>query len=76
VTGLFEGLDGGEYDAYRVSLVSEVQRALREQGYYAGPADGYLGRPTMEALARYQEDHGLRPSGVPSPKTRAQLLGG
>lgn len=74
VTGLFEAMDGGEYEAYRVSVVLEVQAALREQGYYPGPVDGFLGRPTMDAVARFQEDHGVRPTGVPSPETRKRLL--
>jgi hypothetical protein len=75
VVGLFEGLDGGEYDAYLVSVVRDVQRALRERDYYDGPADGYLGKPTMEALARFQEDQSLARSGVPTPETRRRLLG-
>jgi hypothetical protein len=75
VVGLFEGLDGGEYDAYLVSVVRDVQRALRERDYYDGPADGYLGKPTMEALARFQGDHDLARSGVPTPETRRRLLG-
>jgi DNA repair exonuclease SbcCD ATPase subunit len=75
VTGEFTALDGGNYDAYRVSVVRDVQRALQERGYYPGPADGVLGKPTMEALARFQEEQGLAPSGVPSPMTRAKLLG-
>jgi len=40
-------------------VIVNVQVALQEQGYYAGPIDGDLGPQTREALAAYQADHGL-----------------
>lgn len=74
VTGLVKGLDGGDYEAYLVSVVRDTQHALRKRGYYPGPVDGYLGQPTMEALASFQDDHGLSRSGIPTPETRKRLL--
>jgi chromosome segregation ATPase len=74
VTGEVVALDGGNYDAYLVSVVERVQEALRKRGYYRGPVDGVLGEPTMKAIADYQREHGLHPSGVPSPMTRKKLL--
>ncbi len=75
-TGLIEGLDGGDYEQYLVSVVKRVQERLREQGRYAGPADGRFDRPTMEALGSFQKEQELQVSGVPSPMTRSRLFDG
>lgn len=40
-------------------IVVNVQLALQQQGYYAGPADGILGSQTRGALAAFQADNGL-----------------
>lgn len=40
-----------------------VQRALARRGYYSGPIDGQIGPQTHRAVARYQNDHGLRANG-------------
>jgi Putative peptidoglycan binding domain len=40
-------------------VIVEVQTALRQDGYYAGPVDGRLGPRTRAALAAFQADHGL-----------------
>lgn len=42
---------------------SSVQRALARRGYYHGPIDGDIGPGSRRAIARYQADHGLRPTG-------------
>ncbi len=75
-TGLIEGLDGGQYEPYLVSVVERTQRALRRTGHYAGPVDGDLDLATMEVVARFQSEKGLQKSGVPSPMTRALLFAG
>jgi peptidoglycan hydrolase-like protein with peptidoglycan-binding domain len=41
------------------AAVSEVQRALRKQGFYQGPADGIFGPATEEAVIRFRRVHGL-----------------
>lgn len=41
----------------------QVQRALNESGYNAGPVDGRWGFATEEALRAFQKDKGLEPTG-------------
>ena len=49
---------------YRPSGTSySVQKALARRGYYYGPIDGDIGPGSRRAIARYQADHGLRPTG-------------
>lgn len=45
------------------SVVADVQTDLAEQGYDPGPADGIPGPQTSQAVADYQQDHGLTPTG-------------
>jgi peptidoglycan hydrolase-like protein with peptidoglycan-binding domain len=73
-TGLIEGLDGGQYEQYLVSVTEKVQNILRGKGLYAGPADGVFDTPTLEAVGAFQEQESLQRSGVPSPMTRARLF--
>lgn len=73
-TGLLKGLDGGDYEPYKVSTVERVQERLRTLGLYAGPADGVFGAPLREAVGSFQEQEGLPASGVPSPITRSRLF--
>jgi len=40
-----------------------VQAALRREGYNPGPIDGVIGGQTRDAIADYQHDHGLAPTG-------------
>jgi hypothetical protein len=40
-------------------VVTNVQSALREEGYYSGPINGSLNSATQAALTNYQRDHGL-----------------
>lgn len=50
---------------YRPSSTSaSVQAALARRGYYHGPIDGDIGPGSRRAIARYQADHGLRPTGL------------
>jgi peptidoglycan hydrolase-like protein with peptidoglycan-binding domain len=44
--------------------IRAVQRALIDQGYDPGPADGQMGRKTREALRQFQADEGLRAAGT------------
>ncbi|MBX6321087.1 MAG: peptidoglycan-binding protein [Rhodospirillaceae bacterium] len=46
--------------------VAELQRALAERGYYAGPVDGKAGPVTTAAIRRYQADAGLPVDGLPT----------
>lgn len=43
---------------------ASVQRALAQRGYYRGPIDGDMGPGSRAAVARYQSDHGMKPTGA------------
>lgn len=43
---------------------ASVQRALSQRGYYRGPIDGDMGPGSRAAVARYQADHGMKPTGA------------
>jgi hypothetical protein len=49
--------------------IANVQQALNARGYSAGPADGLIGARTKLALKNFQEDNGLRESGMPDDET-------
>lgn len=46
-----------------VAFVAAVQSALAELGYYTGPIDGQLSEEFQAALAAFQTDNGLEPTG-------------
>ena len=50
-----------------------VQKALARRGYYQGSIDGEIGPQSRRAIARYQEDRGLRPTGTISPSLLQSL---
>lgn len=72
---LIEGVDGAPYEPYLPSVIEEVQSALKTAGLYSGEVNGILDEETMQAIAEYQKQNGIQVSGVPSPETRAALLG-
>jgi peptidoglycan hydrolase-like protein with peptidoglycan-binding domain len=45
------------------NLTAEVQSALANNGYDPGPVDGVMGPGTRDAIAAFQSDHGLTPTG-------------
>lgn len=45
------------------SVGAAVQQALARKGYYSGVVDGEIGPQSHRAIARYQAEHGLRPTG-------------
>ena len=45
-------------------VIVNVQRALKQLGYYAGGTTGSLGPATRQALANYQQDAGLEATGA------------
>ena len=45
-------------------VIVNVQRALQQLGYYAGGLTGSLGPASRQALANYQQDAGLDPTGA------------
>ena len=48
----YNNLDPGD-------VITSVQNALQEQGYYNDEVDGLIGPNTREALRNFQADHGL-----------------
>lgn len=48
--------------------VSTAQRALSRMGYYQGPSDGSQSAALRLAVAAYQRDQGLAPTGVLTPE--------
>ncbi len=53
---LEQGSTGGE--------VREVQRRLKEWGYYSGAVDGIYGSGTREAVRKFQQKNGLTADGI------------
>lgn len=51
------------YSPYN-SLDYQVQRALYELGYYNGPLDGDIGPMSRMAIANFQAESGLEPTGL------------
>lgn len=72
--GLIKGLDGGLYQPYKPSVIRETQQALKEKGLYDGPVNGRFDEATMHAVGKFQKEHDILVSGVPSPYTRAALF--
>ena len=56
-------------------VVAEIQRRLRELGYYTGLVDGQFGSQTREAVIAFQKDKGLTADGLVGDETYALLMG-
>jgi Putative peptidoglycan binding domain len=55
-------------------FIKSLQRELKRAGYDPGVADGKMGPATQRALRRFQEAHGLYPTGDPDIPTLTKLL--
>jgi peptidoglycan hydrolase-like protein with peptidoglycan-binding domain len=53
--------------------ISEIQQALAKDGSFAGKPNGKWDASTIEATKKFQEAHGLNPSGKLDAKTLQQL---
>ena len=51
----------------------EIQIALKNAGFYAGPIDGKIGPKTKEAIREFQKARGLKADGKIGTKTWAEL---
>lgn len=57
--------------------VKELQKKLKELGYYAGSTDGIFGTETQSAVKKFQKSVGLTADGIAGAKTLLYLgLGG
>ncbi|MBQ2992094.1 MAG: spore cortex-lytic enzyme [Clostridia bacterium] len=57
------------YWGSRGEQVRQVQRKLRQWGYYDGEADGIFGQETYDAVVRFQKKNGLTADGVAGERT-------
>ena len=55
------------------SLITSVQRALKEKGFNPGPIDGIMGPRTRAALRRFQKANNLASGGVLTKETLRAL---
>ena len=53
--------------------VKDMQRRLKELGYYEGSLDGYFGKQTQAAVKAFQHAIGVKESGVADPDTLKEL---
>src|SRR5215471_6960860 len=74
-------LSRGDTDRSTGGAVSQMQRALKAQGYNLGQfgrgrdgVDGRLGRVTTAAIKKYQTDNGLTPTGVAGSATLRSIM--
>jgi peptidoglycan hydrolase-like protein with peptidoglycan-binding domain len=51
----------------------DIQKALKNAGFYAGAIDGKVGPKTKEAVREFQKAKGLKVDGRVGPKTWAEL---
>lgn len=58
------------YLGVRGPEVTDLQEFLTEQGYYAGPVNGYFGLLTMQAVRKFQNAQGVTASGYFGARTR------
>jgi hypothetical protein len=55
------------------SLIASAQQQLANDGYYNGPIDGIAGPGTRNAIANFQNDNNLAPTGRLNEPTRVAL---
>jgi len=51
----------------------QIQRALKNAGYYQGPIDGKIGPKTKEAIVKFQKASALKADGIVGKRTAAEL---
>lgn len=54
--------------------VADLQRRLRELGYFSGKSDGSYGRATQEAVYRFQLANGLKETGTADRSVQLRLF--
>ena len=55
------------------SRITEIQQALAKDGSFSGTPNGKWDDPTVEAMRKFQDAHGLNPSGKLDAKTLQKL---
>src|SRR6266699_1750885 len=69
----YDGPIYGYGDLTPDQVIVNVQIQLQRDGYYVGQADGILGPETRQALAAFQDDHGLAITSAVDRPTLATL---
>lgn len=64
------------YEGNYGTPVEELQRALKNQGYFSGNVDGYYGEQTTAAVKRFQKAKGLTQDGIAGFATQTVLFEG
>lgn len=59
--------------ATTTSQNKEIQRRLKNWGYYSGSIDGILGSQSIKAIKAFQKKYGLVQDGIVGPKTAAKM---
>ena len=67
------GARAAVYWGSRGERVTQVQRKLKQWGYYRGTVDGLFGQDTYEAVVRFQKKNGLKADGVVGDATAAAM---
>lgn len=57
----------------RGEAVEHLQTRLKALGYYAGSLDGIFGEKTVNAVRKFQQEHGLESDGKVGPSTSTAL---
>lgn len=55
------------------SQVTDIQKVLKDKGYYSGNIDGIFGINTKNAVVNFQKDNGLKADGIVGEKTLSAL---
>ena len=55
------------------SEVTQIQKKLKNWGYYTGNVDGIYGSKTLAAVKKFQSKNGLTADGIAGPKTLSAL---
>jgi N-acetylmuramoyl-L-alanine amidase len=53
--------------------VRQIQKKLKELGFYSGSVDGIFGVQTQKAVKQFQKSRGLKADGIAGPKTLLYL---
>lgn len=59
--------------AVQPETMAQIQQQLQQEGLYRGPVDGIYGDQTRQALAQWQRQQGLEPTGQLNSQTLAQM---
>jgi peptidoglycan hydrolase-like protein with peptidoglycan-binding domain len=57
-------------------MIQRIQKALNDAGYHSGQTDGFWHASTAKALAAYQKDENMAPTGTLTLATIKALVGG